>query len=61
LFRNRAEGSEVSGVTRSTLFENNIITGNTGSGVRAVLTEEQGEGNVWKDNIIKENTDNTHP
>jgi hypothetical protein len=61
LWRNRAEGTEPSGVTSGTLFENNTISGNTGAGARAVVIEEQGEGNVWRGNIVRNNSDNTAP
>jgi large repetitive protein len=58
-YMNRAEGEEPEGSPAHNRIEANIIRGNTGLRARALKVESQGECNVFVNNIVSGNADNT--
>lgn len=60
-YANRAMGDEPAGSPSRVRVEENLIRGNTGARARALRVEAQGAGNVFVDNRVSGNSDNSLP
>lgn len=60
-YANRAVGEEPAGSPSRVRVEGNVIRGNTGARARALRIEAQGPGNVFVDNQVSGNTDDSMP